>query len=163
MRSWAGSPTACCKSGITSASDCSQMPVRRYAARKSGRVPCRSGTKWSHLSSHMIPLLRRRSEASAMLDRGEASDDGTAKLQRGVAHGVVAALCWGSWADTFRSVKKFRRELFCWDCAIGTFLAPLDYAYTMGSGGQDHPGFLVQVRTADAIEYRLGDPGWRDL
>jgi hypothetical protein len=111
----------------------------------------------------MIPLLRRRSEASAMLDRGEASDDGTAKLQRGVAHGVVAALCWGSWADTFRSVKKFRRELFCWDCAIGTFLAPLDYAYTMGSGGQDHPGFLVQVRTADAIEYRLGDPGWRDL
>lgn len=78
-----------------------------------------------------------------MLDRGEASDDGTAKLQRGVAHDVVAALCWGSRADTFGSVKEYRPELFCWDYAIGTFLAPLVYAYTIGRDGQDRPGFLA--------------------
>jgi glucose uptake protein len=63
---------------------------------------------------------------------------------------VVAAICWGSWANTFRRVKEHRLELFCWDYAIGTFLASLVYAYTMGRGGRDHPGFLFQVRAADA-------------
>jgi glucose uptake protein len=63
---------------------------------------------------------------------------------------VVAVICWGSWADTFRSAKEYRLELFGWDYAIGIFLASLVYAYTMGRGGQDHPGVLVQVRAADA-------------
>jgi glucose uptake protein len=63
---------------------------------------------------------------------------------------VVAAICWGSWANTFRSVKEYRLELFGWDYAIGMFLASLVYAYTMGGGGRDHPSFLFQVRAADA-------------
>ena len=38
---------------------------------------------------------------------------------------VTSAICWGSWANTYKGVKNYRFELFYWDYAIGIFLISL--------------------------------------
>jgi len=63
---------------------------------------------------------------------------------------IVTAICWGSWANTFKGVKNYRFELFYWDYAIGIFLASLMYAFTLGSTGNDASSFVNNVRGADA-------------
>src|SRR5271167_4725910 len=62
---------------------------------------------------------------------------------------ITTAICWGSWANTFKGVKNYRFELFYWDYAIGIFLISLVLAFTMGSGGHDSSSFLNNVRSAD--------------
>jgi glucose uptake protein len=62
---------------------------------------------------------------------------------------ITSAVCWGSWANTYKLTKGYRFELFYWDYAIGIVLISLVLALTMGStGGTD--SFLANVRTADA-------------
>lgn len=63
---------------------------------------------------------------------------------------VITAICWGSWANTFKGVKNYRFELFYWDYAIGIFLMSLVFAFTLGSSGNDASSFLNNVRAADA-------------
>lgn len=46
---------------------------------------------------------------------------------------VTSAICWGSWANTFKGVKNYRFELFYWDYAVGIFLTSLVFAFTIGS------------------------------
>src|SRR6476620_5172252 len=69
----------------------------------------------------------------------------------GIALGmmITAAVCWGSWANTFKGVKNYRFELFYWDYAIGIFLISLVLALTMGSTGNDASSFLNNVHSAD--------------
>ena len=62
---------------------------------------------------------------------------------------ITAAVCWGSWANTFKGVKNYRFELFYWDYAIGIFLISLILALTMGSSGHDSSSFLNNVQSAD--------------
>src|SRR6201993_140095 len=62
---------------------------------------------------------------------------------------IASAVCWGSWANTFKGVKNYRFELFYWDYAIGIFLISLALAFTMGSSGHDSSSFLNNVRAAD--------------
>jgi glucose uptake protein len=62
---------------------------------------------------------------------------------------IVSAICWGSWANTFKGVKNYRFELFYWDYAIGIFVMALIYALTMGSTGNDASSFINNVRAAD--------------
>ena len=62
---------------------------------------------------------------------------------------IVTAICWGSWANTYKGVKGYRFELFYWDYAIGIFLFALLYAYTLGSSGHDASSFAYNVHTAD--------------
>lgn len=62
---------------------------------------------------------------------------------------ITAAICWGSWANTYKGVKNYRFELFYWDYAVGIFLAALILALTMGSSGHDASSFLNNVRVAD--------------
>src|SRR6476660_5691798 len=62
---------------------------------------------------------------------------------------ITAAVCWGSWANTFKGVKNYRFELFYWDYAIGIFLISLILAFTMGSSGNDASSFLNNVHSAD--------------
>ena len=62
---------------------------------------------------------------------------------------ITSAICWGSWANTFKGVKNYRFELFYWDYAIGIFLASLVFAFTMGSSGHDANSFLNNVRSTD--------------
>jgi glucose uptake protein len=62
---------------------------------------------------------------------------------------ITSAVCWGSWANTYKGVKNYRFELFYWDYAIGIFLISLILAFTMGSSGHDSSSFLNNVRSAD--------------
>src|ERR1700723_4741836 len=68
---------------------------------------------------------------------------------------VAAAICWGSWANTFKGVKRYRFELFYWDYAIGIFLLALALAFTMGSTDNGPASFINNVKSADA-----GNIGW---
>ena len=63
---------------------------------------------------------------------------------------VTSAICWGSWANTFKGVKNYRFELFYWDYAVGIFLTSLIFAFTLGSSGNDSSSFLNNVHAADA-------------
>jgi glucose uptake protein len=61
---------------------------------------------------------------------------------------ITSAVCWGSWANTFKGVKNYRFELFYWDYAFGIFLISLALAFTMGSTSNDAASFLNNVRAA---------------
>ena len=63
---------------------------------------------------------------------------------------IASAICWGSWANTYKGVKKYRFELFYWDYAVGIFLVSLILAFTMGSTGNDASSFMSNVRSADS-------------
>src|SRR5215470_5071984 len=62
---------------------------------------------------------------------------------------IASAVCWGSWANTYKGVKNYRFELFYWDYAIGIFLISLVIALTLGSTGHDATSFLNNVHSAD--------------
>jgi glucose uptake protein len=62
---------------------------------------------------------------------------------------VITAICWGSWANTYKGVKNYRFELFYWDYAIGIFLTALVLALTLGSTGHDSSSFFNNVSSAD--------------
>jgi glucose uptake protein len=62
---------------------------------------------------------------------------------------ITSAVCWGSWANTYKGVKNYRFELFYWDYAVGIFLVSLILAFTMGSTGHDAASFLNNARAAD--------------
>src|ERR1700722_12212247 len=63
---------------------------------------------------------------------------------------IASAVCWGSWANTYKGVKNYRFELFYWDYAVGIFLISLVLAFTMGGSGHDSHSFLNNVRSADS-------------
>jgi glucose uptake protein len=63
---------------------------------------------------------------------------------------IASAVCWGSWANTYKGVKNYRFELFYWDYAIGIFLISLVVALTLGSTGHDATSFLNNVHSADS-------------
>src|ERR1700678_3167763 len=62
---------------------------------------------------------------------------------------ITSAICWGSWANTFKGTKNYRFELFYWDYAIGIFLVSLIFAFTLGSLHGDSTSFLANVQAAD--------------
>jgi len=64
---------------------------------------------------------------------------------------ITSAICWGSWANTYKGVKNYRFELFYWDYAVGIFLVSVIFAFTMGSTGgtADPNSFLNNVHSAD--------------
>jgi glucose uptake protein len=68
---------------------------------------------------------------------------------------VISAICWGSWANTYKGVKNYRFELFYWDYAVGIFVTSLLYAFTMGSTSNDPSSFMNNVHSAD-----LSNIGW---
>src|SRR5450755_878855 len=71
---------------------------------------------------------------------------------------ITSAICWGSWANTFKGVKNYRFELFYWDYALGIFLVSIILAFTMGSTSASDPAsFLNNVHSADTsnIVYML--------
>jgi len=62
---------------------------------------------------------------------------------------ITSAVCWGSWANTYKGVKNYRFELFYWDYAVGILVISLILAFTMGSTGHNAASFLNNVRAAD--------------
>ena len=71
-------------------------------------------------------------------------------LQIALVMMIATAICWGSWANTFKGVKNYRFELFYWDYAVGIFLISVVLAFTMGSTSNDANSFLKNVHAADS-------------
>src|ERR1700735_4856094 len=72
---------------------------------------------------------------------------------------ITSAICWGSWANTYKGVKNYRFELFYWDYAIGIFVVSLILAFTLGSSGNNADSFLHTVHSADTnniVSTRVG-------
>ena len=62
---------------------------------------------------------------------------------------ILSAICWGSWANTYKGTRNYRFELFYWDYAFGIFGVSLLAAFTLGSWHHDSRSFLANVRSAD--------------
>jgi len=56
---------------------------------------------------------------------------------------ITSAVCWGSWANTYKGVKNYRFELFYWDYAIGIFVISLILGHTLGGGSGPDPSSLA--------------------
>jgi len=65
---------------------------------------------------------------------------------------ITSAICWGSWANTYKGVKNYRFELFYWDYAIGIFLISLILGYTMGTTGHDASSLASNIHSAAASD-----------
>ena len=61
---------------------------------------------------------------------------------------ITSAICWGSWANTYKGVKNYRFELFYWDYAVGIFLISLILGHTMGSTGNDAASLVNNIHSA---------------
>jgi glucose uptake protein len=61
---------------------------------------------------------------------------------------ITSAICWGSWANTYKGVKNYRFELFYWDYAIGIFLMSLILGHTLGSNGHDASSLMNNIHAA---------------
>jgi glucose uptake protein len=62
---------------------------------------------------------------------------------------ITSAICWGSWANTYKGVRNYRFELFYWDYAVGIFFISVIFAFTMGSTTNDASSCLNNIRSAD--------------
>jgi glucose uptake protein len=62
---------------------------------------------------------------------------------------IVSALCWGSWANTYKGTRSYRFELFYWDYAIGIVLTALLLGLTLGSVHSDGTNLTANVHAAD--------------
>src|SRR5215470_20128130 len=78
---------------------------------------------------------------------------------------ISSAICWGSWANTYKGVKNYRFELFYWDYAVGIFLISLILAFTMGSTGNDTSSFLNNVHAASTndVIFAMVGGAWFNL
>ena len=70
---------------------------------------------------------------------------------------ITSAICWGSWANTYKGVKNYRFELFYWDYAIGIFVISVVLGLTMGSTGHNASSLINNISAADKsnIAYAL--------
>jgi len=50
---------------------------------------------------------------------------------------ILSMVCWGSCANTFKLVGKWRFELFYYDYSLGVLIAAIIAAYTFGSSGSE--------------------------
>ena len=72
---------------------------------------------------------------------------------------ITSAVCWGSWANTYKGVKNYRFELFYWDYAIGIFLISLILGHTMGSTNHDASSLIQNIHAANANDAILAMVG----
>ena len=78
---------------------------------------------------------------------------------------ITSAICWGSWANTFKGVKNYRFELFYWDYAIGIFVISLILGHTMGSTGHNAQSLMENIHSTGGsnIAYALIGGAWFNL
>src|ERR1700719_2368551 len=128
------------------------MPVPPFAAPRSELGPWASAMKSWHSSSRSVRKRRLRSKSnfrSASLLRRTSPMFVPHSFALALLMMITSAVCWGSWANTFKGVKNYRFELFYWDYAVGIFLISLVLAFTMGSTAHDSTSFLNNVQAAD--------------
>lgn len=62
---------------------------------------------------------------------------------------IISAVCWGSWANTFKFTRNYPFELFYWDYALGVFAISIVLAFTLGSLNNGASSFLHNMVSAD--------------
>src|SRR5271156_4764707 len=72
---------------------------------------------------------------------------------------ITSAVCWGSWANTYKGVKNYRFELFYWDYAIGIFLISLILGHTMGTTSHDEFNLVHNIHAAQSSDVILAMVG----
>jgi glucose uptake protein len=72
---------------------------------------------------------------------------------------ITSAICWGSWANTYKGVKNYRFELFYWDYAVGIFLVSLILGHTMGSAGHNGASLVSNIHGANTNDVILAMVG----
>ena len=72
---------------------------------------------------------------------------------------ILAMICWGSWANTYKLAGKWRFELFYFDYAIGLLLAAVILAYTAGSLGFDGFSFVDDLMHSGKRQWFFGFSG----
>src|SRR5712664_4882973 len=154
MLSWAVSPTASFRAGTIGASACSPMLARPFAAPRWGLA------RWANVARSW-PSSSRSARKKHLRSRSRLASASFIYIRRTspmfVPHSfalallmmITSAVCWGSWANTYKGVKSYRFELFYWDYAVGILLISLILAFTMGSTADDPASFLNNVSTAD--------------
>src|ERR1700731_4677678 len=65
----------------------------------------------------------------------------------------MSAVCWGSWANTYKWVKDYPFELFYWDYILGVAICTLVFALTLGSHGNLGESFFDNLRLADETNW----------
>src|SRR5579884_4137683 len=70
---------------------------------------------------------------------------------------ITSAVCWGSWANTYKGVKNYRFELLYWDYAVGIFVISLILGFTMGMTGNTPDNLVNNIHAASTsnIVYAL--------
>src|ERR1700746_3669087 len=78
---------------------------------------------------------------------------------------IISAICWGSWANTYKGVKNYRFELFYWDYAIGIFLISLILGHTMGNTGHNAQSLVENLHSTgwSNVGYALIGGAWFNL
>lgn len=66
---------------------------------------------------------------------------------------ITSAVCWGSWANTYKGTRGYRFELFYWDYALGICLIALVLAFTLGSLHPDGMNFIANLHSADTSNF----------
>jgi glucose uptake protein len=72
---------------------------------------------------------------------------------------ITSAICWGSWANTYKGVKNYRFELFYWDYAVGIFLISLILGHTMGITSHDGSDLISNLHAANTNDVILAMVG----
>ena len=73
---------------------------------------------------------------------------------------IVAAICWGSWANTYKLAGRQRFELFYWDYALGVFVAATLAAFTFGSLGFNVAGGGAGFAFVDDLMLHASKHSW---
>jgi glucose uptake protein len=71
-------------------------------------------------------------------------------LSSALALMILSAVCWGSWANTYKGTKHYPFELFYWDYILGVVICTFAFAFTLGSSGEVGEPFLENLRNADS-------------
>ena len=72
---------------------------------------------------------------------------------------ITSAICWGSWANTYKGVKNYRFELFYWDYVVGVVFGSLCWGLTLGNWGGGSLSFIANIRQADGHHILLAIVG----
>src|SRR5260370_13163392 len=152
MLSWAVSLTASSRAVTIGAWACSPMPALPFAEQRWELARWANATKSPPSSSRSALKKHLRSRSglgSASFIRRTSQMFVPHSFALALLMMITSAVCWGSWANTYKGVKSYRFELFYWDYAVGIFLISLILAFTMGSTADDSASFLNNVSTAD--------------
>ncbi len=73
---------------------------------------------------------------------------------------ILAAICWGSWANTYKLAGRQRFELFYWDFALGVLVAAILAALTFGSLGFNVAGGGAGFAFLDDLMLHASKHSW---